>query len=229
MAYTTKTFTSTLIAIAIIGIPWFLVRGLMAPSTHLEHATVLPSPMDLPDFTLIDQDSVPFTRESLEGNWSLLFFGFTHCPDICPATMQLLATTRTKLDAQNYEESLRCSSRAGYNKDCLDIYIHNLSSLPKIILISVDPERDSPDVLKSYVSHFGKDIMGLTGDMSEIRKLAKQPGIFFQKSSTKNNYSIDHSAAILVINPNAKFHALFSAPHNVDALVHDLPLILAFK
>jgi len=207
MTYTTKKFTSALITIAIIGSTWFFMREPTIPITHLEHATVLPSPMDLPDFTLIDQNSAPFTRESLEGNWSLLFFGFTHCPDICPATMQLLAITRAKLVAQNLSESI----------------------LPKIILISVDPERDSPDVLKSYVSHFGKDIMGLTGDMSEIRKLAKQPGIFFQKSSTKNNYSVDHSAAILVINPNAEFHALFSAPHNVDALVHDLPLILAFK
>ena len=207
MTYTTKKFTSVLIIIAIIGSTWFFMREPTIPITHLEHATVLPSPMDLPDFTLIDQNSAPFTRESLEGNWSLLFFGFTHCPYICPATMQLLAITRAKLVAQNLSESI----------------------LPKIILISVDPERDSPDVLKSYVSHFGKDIMGLTGDMSEIRKLAKQPGIFFQKSSTKNNYSVDHSAAILVINPNAKFHALFSAPHNVDALVHDLPLILTFK
>jgi len=207
MSCTTKKFTSALIAIAIIGSAWFFMREITKPITHLEHATVLPFPMDLPDFTLIDQDSDPFTRESLEDNWSLLFFGFTHCPDICPATMQLLSITRTKLVAQNLSES----------------------SLPKIILISVDPERDSPDVLKSYVSHFGKDIIGLTGNKSEIQKLAKRPGIFFQKSSTKNNYSVDHSTAVLVINPNAKFHALFSAPHNVDTLVHDLLLILAFK
>ena len=207
MSCTTKKFTSALIAIAIIGSAWFFMRELTGPITHLEHATVLPSPMDLPDFTLIDQDGNPFTRESLKGNWNLLFFGFTHCPDICPATMQLLVITRDKLAAQSLSESI----------------------LPRIILISVDPERDRPDVLKSYVSHFGKDIIGLTGGMSDLRKLAKQLGIFFQKSPTENDYSVDHSTAVLVINPNAKFHALFSAPHNVDALVHDLPLILAFK
>ena len=203
----TSKFASALIAISLIGGTWFLVRAFMHPIAQPEHATVLPSPMDLPDFTLDDQDGNAFTRGSLKGSWSLLFFGFTHCPDICPTTMQILAATRDKMAAQGLADSV----------------------LPKIVLISVDPERDTTDILKSYVSYFGKDIVGLTGDMSELKKLTKGLGIFFEKSPTDGGYNVDHTAAVLVVNPNAAFHAVFSAPHSIDSLIHDLPLILASK
>ena len=164
--------------------------------------------MVLPDFTLIDHNGSTFTRESLKGSWSLLFFGFTHCPDVCPATMQSLAVAREKLAAQG---------RAA-------------ATLPRIILISVDPERDDAEVLKSYVSYFGQDIIGLTGDLSELQKLTKRLGIFFAKSpGDDGGYNVDHSAAVLVINPFAEFHALFSAPQSVEKLLHDLPLILESK
>jgi len=164
--------------------------------------------MVLPDFTLNDQNGSTFTRESLKGSWSLLFFGFTHCPDICPTTMQSLAVAREKLAAQG----------------------QSAATLPKIILVSVDPERDNAEVLKSYVSYFGKDIVGLTGDLSELQKLTKRLGIFFAKSPADDGgYNVDHTAAVLVINPSAEFHALFSPTHSVEKLLHDLPLILESK
>lgn len=204
----TSKFASALIAIALIGGAWFLMRAFTGPIAQPEHATVLPSPMVLPDFTLNDQDGDTFTRESLRGNWSLLFFGFTHCPDICPTTMQLLAATRNKMAAEGLADS----------------------ALPKIVLISVDPDRDSAEILNSYVSYFGKDITGLSGDMAELQKLTKKLGIFFEKSPTDDGgYSVDHSAAVLVINPDSDFHALFSPPYSIDNLAHDLPLILAPK
>ncbi|MCH8307864.1 MAG: SCO family protein [Proteobacteria bacterium] len=197
-----------LIAIALIGGGWLFMRATTGPAARPEYATVLPSPMVLPDFTLNDQNGSTFTRESLKGSWSLLFFGFTHCPDICPATLQSLAVAREKLAAQGQPAA----------------------TLPKIILISVDPERDSTEVLKSYVSYFGKDIIGLTGDLSELQKLTKPLGIFFAKSPADDGgYNVDHSAAVLVINPSAEFHALFSPPHSVANLLHDLPLILVVQ
>ena len=102
------------------------------------------------------------------------------------------------------------------------------SELPGIILISVDPERDTPEVLKTYVANFGENIVGLTGDNSELEKLTKQLGIFHAKSSVHHGgYNVDHTSAVLLINPDAQFQALFSAPYTVDDLVHDLPLILA--
>ena len=208
MSYSRNYIAFVLMAIALSGGGWFFIRATTGPVAQPQHATVLPSPMVLPDFTLNDQDGGTFTRESLEGTWSLLFFGFTHCPDVCPTTMHQLAVTRDKLAAEGMAES----------------------TLPRIILVSVDPERDSTEVLKSYVSYFGKDVIGLTGDMSELRKLTKRLGIFFAKSPTEDGgYNVDHSTAVLVVNPHAEFHALFSAPHSVEKLLHDLPLILALK
>ena len=85
MSNATSKFMSALVAIALVAGAWFLVRETMAPGAQPQSATVLPSPMELPDFTMLDQDARSFTRASLEGSWNLLFFGFTNCPDVCPA------------------------------------------------------------------------------------------------------------------------------------------------
>ncbi len=205
MSNATSKFISALVAIALVAGAWFLVRATMAPGAQPQSATVLPSPMELPDFTMLDQDARAFTRASLEGSWNLLFFGFTNCPDVCPATMQRLTAARGRLVAAGLAES----------------------ELPGIVLISVDPERDKPEVLKSYVANFGDNIVGLAGEMSELEKLTRQLGIFPATSSVHHGgYNVDHTSAVLLINPDAQFHALFSAPYTVDDLAHDLPLIL---
>ncbi len=208
MSNATSKPVSVLVAIVLLGGAWFFMRATMNPGAQPQFATVLSSPMELPDFTLIDMEGETFTRESLEDNWNLLFFGFTHCPDICPATLQLLSAARERLAVEGLPES----------------------ELPGIVLVSVDPERDKPEVLKSYVANFGRNIIGLTGDLSEIQKLTGRLGIFHAKSSAHHGgYNVDHTSAVIVINPNAHFHALFSAPYSVDDLAHDLPLILAAK
>jgi protein SCO1 len=125
---------------------------------------------------------------------------------VCPATLQRLTVARSRLIAAGQAES----------------------EVPGIVLISVDPERDSPEVLKSYVANFGEHIVGLTGSASELEKLTKRLGIFHAKSAGHpGGYNVDHTSAVLLINTDAQFHALFSAPYTVDDLVHDLPLILA--
>jgi protein SCO1/2 len=155
--------------------------------------------------SLVDHNGDEFNKESLTDQWSLIFFGFTHCPDICPATLQQLALARSRLLG------------AG------------ASTFPNIVLISVDPERDTPAVMASYIGHFGDGLTGVTGSLTELRKLTSAIGIFFEKSVAENgddgNYSVDHAAVVIVINENAEFHALFSAPHNVDHFVNDIPLI----
>jgi protein SCO1/2 len=167
--------------------------------------TVLPQAGALPRFSLVDHNGDEFNKESLTDQWSLIFFGFTHCPDICPATLQQLALARSRLLG------------AG------------ASTFPNIVLISVDPERDTPAVMASYIGHFGDGLTGVTGSLTELRKLTSAIGIFFEKSVAENgddgNYSVDHAAVVIVINENAEFHALFSAPHNVDHFVNDIPLI----
>ena len=181
----------------------FMVLALQGPRGVPQHATILSQPAALPQFLLRDHNGTDFNKESFDDRWSLVFFGFTHCPDICPATLQQLAVARSRV-LQEAE-----------------------SSFPNIVLISVDPERDTPEVLAAYVGHFGDGVTGVTGPLDELRKLTSSLGIFFEKSFRDNDdYSVDHSAVVIIINKNAEFHGLMSAPHKIDHFVADIPLIM---
>ncbi|MDH3440147.1 MAG: SCO family protein, partial [Gammaproteobacteria bacterium] len=166
-------------------------------------ATNLPMPRPLPAFSWRDQRGDPFTRESLTGGWHLVFFGFTNCPDICPATLQQLAIARNRV-------------------------LEDGGDFPRIVLVSVDPERDTPAILKDYVASFGDDVIGVTGDRQELIALTKPLGIYFEKSGqSDSDYSVDHSSVVLLIDGAAEWRALFSAPHDVASFVHDVPLLTA--
>lgn len=174
--------------------------GASAPAA----ATVLPAAMALPEFTLIDQYGAALGPDRLRSTWSLMFFGFTHCPDICPATLSVLATAKRELATRGHEP------------------------LPRIVLVSVDPERDTPDVLGRYVDNFRADILGITGSIDQLRRLTDGLGIYFAKTAIEGgDYSVDHSAAVLVVNPDAELAAVFGSPHTVENFVRDLPLIQA--
>ena len=98
------------------------------------------------------------------------------------------------------------------------------------MLVSVDPERDTPEAMARYIAYFGEDNLGLTGELDEIRKLTDALGIYFQKAGTDEGvYGVDHSTVVLVIDPDGRLRALFSTPHSVDNFVNDLPLIMATK
>ena len=98
---------------------------------------------------------------------------------------------------------------------------------PRIVFVSVDPERDTPEIIDQYLGHFDPDAVGITGNDDELRNLTGGLGIFFQKSALSDeNYSVDHSAVVLLIDPQARFHAVFSAPHAVENFVHDLPIVM---
>ena len=168
-----------------------------------QYAFILPEPTALPDFSLLDQSGEPVSADTFVGRWDLVFFGFTNCPDICPTTLQTLASARAELVAAEAE------------------------TLPRIVLVSVDPERDTPELLGQYVDYFGDDNLAVTGDLVEVRKLADGLGIYFEKAPTEDgNYGVDHSAAVLIIDPNGEFSGLFSAPHVVANYLHDLPIIM---
>jgi protein SCO1/2 len=191
----------SLLAVAIGG--WLSYR-IVSPPPLPEKATVLPRPIGLPEFSLVDQNGEAFTRSAFRDRWSVVFFGFTHCPDVCPLTLQALASARRQL------------ADAGQ------------APLPHIVLISVDPERDTPAVIGEYVRYFDADVTGVTGGAGELRKLTDGLGIFFQRSGAESGeYLVDHSAVVLVIGPEARFRALFSTPHRVEDFVNDLPLIVA--
>ena len=164
---------------------------------------VLPDPDPVPAFELVDQAGTPIDETVFEGQWDLVFFGFTHCPDVCPTTLQVLAAAKKALDEKG------------------------VSPLPRIVLVSVDPERDTPDILEQYVAYFGAGNLGITGSLEGVRALTQELGIYFEKrESDDGNYLVDHSAAVLLIDPQGRFSALFSGPHVVDSYVHDLPILM---
>ena len=168
-----------------------------------ESATLIPQPIDLPSFTLTDGDGNRFTKESLAGSHSLLFFGFTHCPDVCPLTLQQLASLRRRLAEAD---------------DPL---------LPEIVFVSVDPDRDTVEAVKEYASAFGDGVTGVRGSLEDIDGLASALGVFHARNASGDDYEVEHSAAVLVIDEQARFSAVFSAPLDVAAMADDWPLITA--
>ena len=203
MSRLTRFAALAIAALAVAAVAWFAAGALAVPDES-RFATVLPEPRPLPAFSLTDHDNRVFDTARLRGRTTLLFFGFTHCPDVCPATLSQLAAARRQLAAATPD-----------------------AELPEIVLVSVDPERDTPAVLGSYVDYFGDGITGVTGTPGELRALTEPLGIFFEKSPQGEDYTMNHSTAVLVIGPDAALQALFSAPHDVDAFVHDLPILMA--
>jgi len=180
-----------------------LVALRMQTPSEPKFALVLPEPNPVPEFSLLNQRGMPIDQTVFAGQWDLVFFGFTHCPDICPTTLQVLAAAKTTLQEKGQVP------------------------LPRIVLVSVDPERDTPELMQQYVDYFGEGNLGITGTLDEITKLTSGLGIFFAKhASDGEDYTVDHSAAVLVINPDGGFEALFSGPHVVENYVHDLPIVM---
>lgn len=193
-----------LLLVGLGGGAWFFSKAIKPAPAALSTATVLPSPRPLPAFELVDERGEPFSPDDLRGAWHLVFFGFTHCPDICPATLQQLAVAVRRLDEQGKEP------------------------LPRILFVSVDPARDDAERLAAYTRNFGPAVRGVSGPEAELLKLTRPLGIAFaQGAASDSGYSVDHSTAVLVLNPEAEWHALFSTPHDIAAFVHDLPIIMA--
>ena len=193
------------VAILAIAIGAWLSYRVAAPVEEAKPraATLLQGANALPDFELVDHTGSPAGPDVFAGQWDLVFFGFTHCPDICPLTLQVLAAAREQLSQDGF------------------------APLPRIVLVSVDPERDTPDLLAQYVTYFDDSSLGLTGDIDELRKLTDALGVYFDKSMQPDgNYTVDHSSAVLLFDIDGEFRALFSAPHEFENYVHDLPLIL---
>jgi protein SCO1/2 len=192
------------VAIVAVAAGVLLARAaLRSPAEPPQVATVLPTPRMLPELTLLDQDSQPFDRKRLEQRWSLLFFGFTRCPAVCPSTLTMLTQTRTRL------ASLPAAQR------------------PQVVLVSVDPQYDSPARLKSYLSTFDGDLLGLTGADAAIRELARSLGVSITLQALPgDDYTVDHSTAIFLVDPRGAWRALFSTPHSPSAIADDYRRIL---
>lgn len=179
---------------------------------QLKNGSLLPSPMSLTEFNLIDDSGKSFTNQNLEGHWNLLFFGFTHCQMLCPTTLAELNKAYQLLSKSWLEKN-------GLSKGVSE----KENSLPQIVFISVDPERDTPKKIQKYLKQFNHKFVGVTGTSEQIAEFTKQTGIAYLKATKSNDkdYDIDHSGTILVINPKGEWVAVFNAPHQGEIMAND--------
>lgn len=189
-------------AVAGLVVANFVFKPDREPGVQIASGTLLPSPRPIPEFSLQGADGQAFTRERFEGKWSVIFVGFTRCPDICPNTMGLLKTVHARLAEKG--QSLQ------------------------VVLLSVDPERDTPEALKQYVTYFDPSFLGATGPTSELDKLGAAMGFVYMKSpgATPDAYNVDHSSALILVNPQAQVAGYFTPPLRIEPLVTDLRTLL---
>ncbi len=163
----------------------------------------LPEPKEIAAFSLQRHDGRPFTQADLKGQWSFLYFGYTYCPDICPLALVEL----NKLDRLLQQQGL--------------------SQNTAFLLISVDPERDTPQRLGEYVQYFNKDFLGATGDAQEIDRLARQLSVVYTIPAHQpgESYAVDHSSTVILIDPDARLRAIFTPPHQPATLAADFAAI----
>lgn len=178
-------------------------------NTHIanNNALIFPAARDIKPFDLKTTLNETFTQNQFRHHWTLLFFGFTHCSSICPTTLDLLNRVYTSLHP-NYP---------------------NL----QVVFISLDPTRDQPQALSEYVRSFNNDFIGVTGSIQEIRKLQSQLGIYASRdaeASVNDNYQIQHTSSVLLINPQGEWAGLFKAGLNptqfVDAFKESVNVLM---
>jgi protein SCO1/2 len=188
------------VAIAAAGAGAYLARlSGNADAPALESGTFLPAPKVLADFHLVDTTGAPATVATLRGHPTLVFFGFTHCPDVCPTTLAILADVQKQVTRDDNPKGL------------------------KVALISVDPERDTPAQLGSYIASFGGDLIGLTGTAPEIVNVSRNFGVASSKVDLGGgNYTMDHSATIFAVDSGGRVIAVFTPPFHAAALRSDV-------
>lgn len=190
-----------------------LLSGEFSSGSQYHVITSLSDPKDIIPFQMTDQEGQPFGSDELQGHWTLLFFGFTNCPDICPPTMYKLT----------------------------DFVKQVGDDAPRVVMVSVDPERDSPAMLKRYVKGFHEDFMGIVGPESELVPLAKDLGIYVEKSPMAQDehsqhanhgqemegsipaYTINHAGSVLMVDPNGDFAGVMSPPLDARAMAKAWP------
>ncbi|MDA7086717.1 SCO family protein [Pseudomonas sp. SA3-5] len=203
----TRTQITVFVLVAIVALVLGLTvnkvlsnKGLADPTALLDAGIVLlPQSRTLPELSFVDQDGQAFEVDQLEGKWSLLFFGYTFCPDICPATLAQLRQLQGQLPEQ---------SRA------------NL----RVILVSVDPNRDTPEQLKKYLDYFDAGFVGLTAEEATLQKFANALSIpYIPADTSKENYTVDHSGNLVIIGPDGTQRGFIRAPLNNAKLAAQLP------
>jgi protein SCO1 len=183
------------------GQRWFASRTPTAPA--LQVVKLFDQPRELPSFSLQQSDGTQLVPGELKGHWTLVFLGFTHCPDVCPTTLAQLA------QAQKQWAALPDSTR------------------PRVLFVSVDPERDSPDAIGEYAHGFDRDTLAATTDVPALESFARSLSMVFAKvpapaGAPPDQYSIDHSASIAVLDPQARMAGVIMPPLDPRAVATDM-------
>lgn len=178
-------------------------RAAEAPVPALEAVRLLPAPRALPAFDLAQADGTRLEPADLQGHWTIVFLGFTHCPDVCPTTLAELAL------AQKQWEGMPEASR------------------PRVLFVSVDPERDTAEATGRYAHHFHADTLAATGDVPALEAFATSLGMVFMKApppegAPADQYSVDHSATLVLVDPRGRMAGLLRPPLQPDAIAADL-------
>lgn len=191
-----------LIVAAALG-AWWAARFLtpQKPPVALVHGTLIAPARALGALDLVDQNGQVFTQARFQGRWSVVYFGFTSCPMICPTTMALLRDLAQQL------EPLPTQAR------------------PQVILITVDPETDTPPVMGRYVASFNPAFLGLGGTKPALDAVAKQFSVAYGRSA---GGAMDHSSTIYVVDPNGALAAVFTPPQTVAAIAEDYRRLVGF-
>ena len=206
----TRTQTTVFVLVAIVALVLGLTvnkvltsKGQGDPTVLLDAGIVLlPQSRSLPELSLTNQDGQTVAVDQLKDQWSLLFFGYTFCTDICPATLAQLRELQGQLPPET------------------------LAKL-RIVLVTVDPNRDTPEQLKKYLDYFDAGFIGLTGEQATLQKLANGVSIpYIPADTSKENYTVDHSGNLVIIGPDGKQRGFIRAPINNSKLAAQLPGLL---
>ncbi len=167
-------------------------------------AVLWPEPRPLPAFTLVDQNGAPFVRDQLQGKWSLVFFGFLHCPDACPLGLHAMKQLRELMGRE----------AEGYN----------------FVFVTVDPARDQPTQIKAYLAYFDASFIGLSGEAAELEALAAAMAVRAVPVTDPDGrlIAIDHTTAVMVLDPAARLVASLPAPHHPELMRSRLRELLGY-
>lgn len=198
-----------IVAVLAAGLGFWASRRAHAPTAPalpaVKALTLFPTPRALAPFSLQQADGAALTPETLQGHWTLVFLGFTHCPDVCPTTLAQLA------GAQKQWASLPAASR------------------PRVLFVSADPERDSPQLVAQYAHAFHPDTLAATAPIPQLQAFAKSLSLVFMKvpgpSGDADDYSVDHSAALVLLDPQARMAGVAQPPFDVKGIAADLDML----
>ena len=215
MPLTNNTFKKIALAVFIIiaGLAIWLASNPKPPVMPFPGVTILPKPLTLSDFQLTSHKGETFTNEGLEDKWSIMFFGFTHCPDICPTTLAMLNKFYKTPDINSPDL--------------------------QIIFVSADPIRDTPQRLADHVNYYNKEFIGITApSVDVIKKFGEEVGVIFDYETPDHElitdlstltpdskYNVEHNASIFIIDPKARLVADILPPHTTARLSETYQLV----